>query len=83
VSESPPRRPRAEVGYNHPGSELTDDEVEFGRAMHEYQCRYAVRYPAWSEILFVLRALGYRKATQTPQELAADQRGSQADSSKS
>ena len=29
--------------------------------LDEFQRRYRVRYPAWSEILFVLHALGYRK----------------------
>ena len=59
-----PIRRRADAGYTHPGSELTADEVEFGLAMDEFQRRYRVRYPAWSEILFVLHTLGYRKAVR-------------------
>lgn len=59
-----PTRLRAEAAYTHPGSELTDDEVEFGRAMYEYQQRHRIRYPAWSDVLFVLRSLGYRKLAQ-------------------
>ena len=61
MNQTPIRR-RAAAGYTHPGSELTADEVEFGLAMDEFQRRYRVRYPAWSEILFVLHTLGYRKA---------------------
>ena len=56
-----PIRRRAVALSLHPGSDLTADEVEFGLAMDEFQRRYRVRYPAWSEILFVLHTLGYRK----------------------
>ena len=63
MNQTPIRR-RAAAGYTYPGSELTADEVEFGLAMDEFQRRYRVRYPAWSEILFVLHALGYRKAAE-------------------
>ncbi len=62
----PPAHPRdsyAGLSANNPGSELTDEEVEFGRAVHDFQVRYHRRYPAWSDILFVLRSLGYRKQT--------------------
>ena len=49
------------VAHEHPGSELTPDEVEFGLAMEAYQRRYHRRYPSWSEVLYVLRQLGYHR----------------------
>lgn len=67
-----PARPHHDFAFSYPGSELTDDEVEFGRAMHAYQRRHNVRYPAWSDILFVLRSLGYRKQNSTPTGNAED-----------
>jgi hypothetical protein len=49
------------VSTEYPGSEIDGDTLEFLRAMHAYQRRYARRYPAWSEVLYVLRLLGYAK----------------------
>jgi hypothetical protein len=49
------------VSNEFPGSELTGDVLEFIRAMHAYQQRYRRRYPSWSEVLYVLRTLGYAK----------------------
>jgi hypothetical protein len=49
------------IANEFPGSELTGDVLEFIRAMHAYQERYHRRYPAWSEVLYVLRTLGYAK----------------------
>ena len=57
-----PPDPYLDILTQHPGSRLTPDEVEFGRAMQEYQTRTRRRYPAWSEVLYVLRLLGYAKA---------------------
>ena len=44
------------------------DEVEFMNAMDDYKRRSGRPFPTWSEVLEVLRDLGYRKvaaATQT------------------
>ena len=49
------------VSNEFPGSELTGDVLEFITAMHAYQRRYHRRYPTWSEVLYVLRTLGYAK----------------------
>jgi hypothetical protein len=44
--------------------DYTGDEIEFMRAMDEYK-RYNHRpFPTWSEVLEVLRALGYRKVAE-------------------
>ena len=44
---------------------FTDDEREFMRAMAAY--RKKSPFPAWSEVLQVLRGLGYRKSHDTGQ----------------
>jgi hypothetical protein len=45
--------------------DYTGDEIEFMRAMDDYK-RYNQRpFPTWSEVLEVVRALGYRK-TEAP-----------------
>jgi len=42
------------------------EEVEFMRAMDDYKRRSGRQFPTWSEVLEVLRDLGYRKvAPQT------------------
>ena len=46
---------------NFQGSDITDDEWEFLKAMEAYQRRWRRRYPSWREVLFVLHCLGYRK----------------------
>jgi len=37
------------------------DEVEFMRAMDDYKRRSGRQFPTWSEVLEVIRDLGYRK----------------------
>ena len=37
------------------------DEVEFMRAMDDYKRRSGRQFPTWSEVLEVVRDLGYRK----------------------
>ena len=39
----------------------TEDEIEFMRAMDLYKRDNRRPFPTWSEVLEVLRALGYRK----------------------
>ena len=46
-----------------PGSDITDEEWAFMKAMAAYQKRWTRRYPSWREVLFVLHCLGYRKVT--------------------
>jgi len=53
------RRPdwlaRAEEGYHD------DDQIEFVKAMDEYKRKNKRPFPMWSEILFVIKSLGYMK----------------------
>lgn len=46
---------------NFPGWHTSADELEFALAMYAYQKKHRRRYPAWSEVLYVLRSLGYVK----------------------
>jgi len=41
-----------------------EDEVEFMRAMDDYKRRSGRQFPTWSEVLEVLRDLGYRKIAE-------------------
>jgi hypothetical protein len=40
------------------------DEVEFMKAMDDYKRRSGRQFPTWSEVLEVLRDLGYRKVAE-------------------
>lgn len=41
--------------------DYSEAELEFMRAIQEYKQRTGRMYPTWSEVLEVLRALGYKK----------------------
>jgi len=41
--------------------DYTDEEISFMRAMDQYKRDNRRPFPTWSEVLEVLRALGYRK----------------------
>jgi hypothetical protein len=79
------------VSHEYPGSEIEGDALEFIRAMAAYQKRYQRRYPAWSEVLYVLRTLGYTKrvpgatwgAVQTVATDDADQNADEEDQNES
>ena len=45
--------------------EWTSEELEFMLAMQRYKERNHRRYPTWSEVLQVLKSLGYRKTEET------------------
>lgn len=46
---------------NFPGSEYTAEECEFLIAIDRYKRTRRRPYPSWSEVLQVLRSLGWRK----------------------
>jgi hypothetical protein len=43
--------------------DYTDDEIEFMRAMDDYKRRSGRQFPTWSEVLEVVRSLGYSRPT--------------------
>jgi hypothetical protein len=52
--------------------EYTRAEMEFMQAMHDYKQRSGRMFPTWSEVLEVLRDLGYEKpATAAPDRAGA------------
>ncbi len=44
--------------------DYSDDEIEFMRAMDEYKRKSGRQFPTWSEVLEVLRSVGYRKVAE-------------------
>ena len=44
--------------------DYTDDEIEFMKAMDNYKRRSGREFPTWSEVLEVVRSLGYRKVAE-------------------
>lgn len=53
--------------------DYTEDEVEFMKAMDIYKRRSGRQFPTWSEVLEVLRSMGYRKVEE-PTELVIQSR---------
>lgn len=41
--------------------DYSDDEIEFMKAMDDYKRKSGRMFPTWSEVLEVVRALGYSK----------------------
>lgn len=44
--------------------DYTDDEIQFMKAMDQYKRENRRPFPTWSEVLEVLRALGYRRVAE-------------------
>jgi hypothetical protein len=55
--------------------DYNDDEIEFMRAMDFYKRANRRPFPTWSEVLEVLRALGYRKVAEPTPIHGADVNG--------
>jgi hypothetical protein len=47
--------------------DYTNDEIEFMKAMDQYKRDNRRPFPTWSEVLEVLRALGYRRTAEPSQ----------------
>ena len=48
---------------------MTDEQFEFLMAIEEYKKSNARPFPSWTEVLELIKALGYRKVAE-PQSLA-------------
>ena len=48
--------------------QMSDEQFEFLMAIDEYKRRNATPFPTWTEVLEVIKALGYRKVAE-PQSL--------------
>lgn len=44
--------------------DYSHEEIEFMRAMDEYKRRSGRQFPTWSEVLEVIRSLGYRQVAE-------------------
>lgn len=55
-----------------PGCALTADEIEFGKAMHQYKRRTGRLNPSYAEVLAVIHSLGYRKVVEPETPLVAE-----------
>jgi hypothetical protein len=44
--------------------DYSDDEIDFMKAMDEYKRRSGRQFPTWSEVLEVLRNIGYRRVAE-------------------
>lgn len=62
----PRKKGYAAVDGVFPGSEITAEEWEFIRAIEAYKRKHRRHFPAWTEVLAVLKRLGYRKPDGPP-----------------
>lgn len=61
--DSPGERPGRRGAFLFPGCDIGDDDLEFLKAIQFYK-EQVNPFPAWSEVLEVLRSLGYRKVAE-------------------
>ena len=64
-----PGRRRSEDRTSAEEGQMSDEQFEFLMAINEYKRANARPFPTWTEVLEVIKALGYRK-TAEPGELA-------------
>jgi len=64
-----PGRRRAEDRKSAEEGQMTDEQFEFLMTIEEYKKKNAKLFPTWTEVLEVMKALGYRKVAE-PQALA-------------
>ena len=57
---------------------MSDEQFEFLMAIEEYKRANAKPFPTWTEVLEVMKALGYRKVA-APQPLAEARRRQEED----
>ena len=55
--------------------QMSDEQFEFLMAVQEYKRKNAKPFPTWTEVLEVIKALGYRKVAE-PQSLTQSKKGS-------
>ncbi|HVK15425.1 MAG TPA: hypothetical protein VM533_00660 [Fimbriiglobus sp.] len=61
--------------------DYSDDETDFMKAMDRYKRENRRPFPTWSEVLEVLRSLGYRKVAE-PTDLPGAKKPQAADAAK-
>lgn len=63
-----PGRRRSDERKSAEEGQMSDEQFEFLMAVDEYKRTNARPFPTWTEVLEVIKALGYRKVTE-PQPL--------------
>ena len=63
-----PGRRRSEDRRSAEEGEMTEEQFEFLMAINEYKRVNRRPFPSWSEVLDVMKALGYRKVAE-PQDI--------------
>ena len=63
-----PGRRRSDERKSAEEGEMTDEQFEFLMAIDEYKWKNTRPFPTWTEVLEVIKALGYRKVAE-PQSL--------------
>lgn len=61
------------TGTVNVGAGFTDDEIEFMKAVDQYKRDNHRPFPTWSEVLMILRALGYEKVKPPTPNPAVEQ----------
>jgi hypothetical protein len=64
-----PGRRRSDERKSAEEGQMSDEQFEFIMAIDEYKRANARPFPTWTEVLEVIKALGYRKVAE-PQSLA-------------
>ncbi len=64
-----PGRRRSDERKSAEEGQLSDEQFEFLMAIDEYKRKNAIPFPTWTEVLELIKALGYRKVAE-PQPLA-------------
>ncbi len=63
-----PGRRRSDERKSAEEGQMSDEQFEFLMAIDEYKRKNARPFPTWTEVLELIKALGYRKVTE-PQSL--------------
>ncbi len=64
-----PGRRRSDERKSAEEGQMSDEQFEFLMAIEEYKRKNARPFPTWTEVLELVKALGYRKVAE-PQPLA-------------
>jgi hypothetical protein len=72
-----PGRRRAEDRKSAEEGQMTNEQFEFLMAIEEYKKKNAKLFPTWTEVLEVMKAMGYRKVAE-PRALATFKEEKQA-----
>ncbi len=59
-----PGRRRSDERKSAEEGEMTDEQFEFLMAISEYKKQNSRPFPTWTEVLEVIKALGYRKVAE-------------------